>query len=92
MSTRPITRRLNDAMGTAQGHGLGKTQPACETQRQDPLSLPSGLVTQLRAKHFKEVLNGLVQEEIREIADSWRPNTPNNLEGNLVTMIKVLED
>ena len=56
-----------DAMGTSQGHGLGETQPACETQRQhskDPLSLPSGPVTRLRAKHFKEALNGLVQEEV----------------------------
>ncbi|XP_075657334.1 uncharacterized protein LOC142627371 [Castanea sativa] len=28
----------------------------------DPLSLPSGPITRLRAKRFKEVLNGLVQE------------------------------
>ena len=45
-----------------------------------------------RAKCFKEELNGLVQEEVGEIADSWRPKTPNKLEGNLVTMIKVVED
>jgi hypothetical protein len=29
---------------------------------QDPLSLPSGPITRLRAKHFKEALNGLIQE------------------------------
>ena len=62
-----------DAMGMTQGHGYRETQPACETQRQhskDPLSLPNGLVTRLRAKHFKEALNVLVQEEVGEIADS----------------------
>jgi hypothetical protein len=29
---------------------------------QDPLSLPSGPITRLKAKHFKEALNGLIQE------------------------------
>jgi hypothetical protein len=29
---------------------------------QDPLSLPSGPITRLRAKRFKEELNGLIQE------------------------------
>jgi hypothetical protein len=29
---------------------------------QDPLSLPSGPISRLRAKHFKESLNGLIQE------------------------------
>jgi hypothetical protein len=29
---------------------------------QDPLSLPSGPITRLRAKRFKEALNGLIQE------------------------------
>jgi hypothetical protein len=29
---------------------------------QDPLSLPSGSITRLRAKRFKEALNGLIQE------------------------------
>ena len=29
---------------------------------QDPLSLPSGPIIRLRAKHFKEALNGLIQE------------------------------
>jgi hypothetical protein len=28
----------------------------------DPLSLPSGPITRLRAKRFKEALNGLIQE------------------------------
>ena len=82
-------------MGTTHGYGLREIQLACETQRQhskDPLSLLSGRVTSLRGKHFKKALNGLVQEEVGEIADSWKPNTPNKLEGNLVTIIKVLED
>jgi hypothetical protein len=29
---------------------------------QDPLSLPSGPITRLRAKRFKEALNGLIQK------------------------------
>jgi hypothetical protein len=29
---------------------------------QDPLSLPSGPITRLRAKRFKEALTGLIQE------------------------------
>jgi hypothetical protein len=29
---------------------------------QDPLSLPIGPITRLRAEHFKEALNGLIQE------------------------------
>jgi hypothetical protein len=29
---------------------------------QNPLSLPSGPITRLRAKRFKEALNGLIQE------------------------------
>jgi len=33
---------------------------------QDPLSLPSGPITRLRAKRFKEALNGLIQEKRKE--------------------------
>jgi hypothetical protein len=29
---------------------------------QDPLSFPSGTITRLRAKPFKEAINGLIQE------------------------------
>ena len=82
----------NDAMCMGQrrglgGYGLRETQPTCGTQRQDskdPLSLPSSPVTRLKAKRFKEALNRLIQEEVGEIADSWRPNILNKLEGNLV--------
>ena len=66
-----------------------------ETQRQhshDPLSLPSGPITRLRAKRFKEVLNRLIQH-IGEMANAWRPDiSPNQIQGSLVTMIKVLEE
>ena len=60
-------------MGATQGHEVGETQLACRTQRQhlkDPLSLPSGRVTRLRAKRFKEALKGLVQQEVGKIVDS----------------------
>jgi hypothetical protein len=35
---------------------------------QDLLSLPSGPITRLRAKRFKEALNGLIQENGAEVA------------------------
>ena len=69
--------------------GLGKTQGQ---NLRDPLSLPSGPITRLRAKRFKEALNGLVQH-IGEMANTWRPDiSPNQIQGSLITMVKVLEE
>jgi hypothetical protein len=42
---------------------------------QDPLSLPSGPIIRLRAKRFKEALNGLIQENG---ADSKKTNMGSN--------------
>jgi hypothetical protein len=57
---------------------------------QDPLSLPSGPITRLRAKRFKEALNGLIQENW---ADSKKSNKmgSNNNQG-LVHVIKAIEE
>jgi hypothetical protein len=56
---------------------------------QDPLSLPSGPITRLRAKRFKEALNGLIQENG---VDSKKTNVgPNNDQG-LVHVIKAIDE
>ena len=69
--------------------GLDETQGQ---RSRDPLSLPSGPITRLRAKRFKEALNGLVQH-IGEMANTWRPDiSPNQIQGSLITMVKVLEE
>ncbi|KAI3453490.1 hypothetical protein Pfo_010153 [Paulownia fortunei] len=76
--------------------GLGRTQGQ---QLHDPLSLPSGPITRFRAKHFKEVLYGLIQQ-VGEMPNTWGPNMspnpfqiiPNQIEGNLVTMISIFEE
>jgi hypothetical protein len=56
---------------------------------QDPLSLPSGPITRLRAKHFKEALNGLIRENG---VDSKKTKMgPNNDQG-LVHVIKAIDE
>ena len=56
---------------------------------QDPLSLPSGPITRLRAKHFKEALNGLIQEIW---ADSKKTKMGLNNNQGLVHIIKAIEE
>ncbi|KAI3469143.1 hypothetical protein Pfo_025806 [Paulownia fortunei] len=76
--------------------GIGRTQ---DRQLHDPLSLPSGPITRFRAKHFKEALYGLIQQ-VGEMPNTWGPNMspnsfqiiPNQIEGNLVTIISVFEE
>ncbi|KAI3465703.1 hypothetical protein Pfo_022366 [Paulownia fortunei] len=68
-------------------------------QLHDPLSLPSGPITRFRAKRFKEALYGLIQQ-VGEMPNTWGPNMsptpfqiiPNQIEGNLVTMISGFEE
>jgi hypothetical protein len=56
---------------------------------QDLLSLPSGPITRLRAKRFKEALNGLIQENG---VDSKKTKMgPNNDQG-LVHVIKAIDE
>jgi hypothetical protein len=56
---------------------------------QDPLSLPSGPITRLRAKRFKEALNGLIQENW---ADSKKAKMGSNNNQGLVHVIKAIEE
>jgi hypothetical protein len=54
---------------------------------QDPLSLPSGPITRLRAKRFKEALNWLIQENV---ANSKKTKMGSNNNQGLVHVIKAV--
>ena len=70
-------------------HGLGGIQGQ---HPHDPLSVPIGPITRLRAKRFKEALNGLIQEVWAQ-ANSWRPIEHGGCfhQGSM-TMIRILEE
>lgn len=69
--------------------GLGGTQGQ---RPRDPLGLLIGPITRLRAKRFKEVLNGLIQEVWTQV-NSWRPNELGpRYHQRSITMIGVLEE
>jgi hypothetical protein len=53
------------------------------------LSLPSGRITRLRAKHFKEAINGLIQENW---ADSKMIKMGSINNQGLVHVIKAIEE
>ena len=55
-------------------HGLGRTQGQ---QAHDPLSLPNGAITKLRAKRFKEAVNGLIQQ-VGDTTKTWGPHIISN--------------
>jgi hypothetical protein len=61
------------------------------TTSKDLIQVPIGLVTRARAKKFKDVLNGLIQELWAQ-ANSWRPieHDPQRQQ-RIVTLIQVLE-
>jgi len=74
------------------GNGVGHVDHTCGNGAevaQDLLSLPSGPITRLRAKHFKEALNGLIQENW---ADSKKTNMGSNNNQGLVHVIKTIEE
>ena len=57
----------------------------------DPIQVPIGPVTRARAKKFKELLNGLIQEAWAQ-ANSWRPIEQDPREPQrIVNLIQVLE-
>ena len=57
----------------------------------DPVQVPIGPVTRARAKKFKELLNGLIQEAWAQ-ANSWRPIEQDPREPQrIVNLIQVLE-
>jgi len=61
------------------------------TASKDLVQVPIGPVTTARAKKFKDVLNGLIQELWAQ-ANSWRPikHDPRGQQ-RIVTLIQVLE-
>jgi hypothetical protein len=61
------------------------------TTSKDLVQVPIGPVTRTRAKKFKDVLNGLIQELWAQ-ANSWRPieHDPPGQQ-RIVTLIQVLE-
>jgi hypothetical protein len=61
------------------------------TTLKDLVQVPIGPVTRARAKKFKDVLNGLIQELWAQ-ANSWRPieHDPHGQQ-RIVTLIQVLE-
>jgi hypothetical protein len=61
------------------------------TASKDLIQVPIGPVTRARAKKFKDVLNGLIQELWAQ-ANSWRPNEHDPRgQQRIVTLIQVLE-
>ena len=56
---------------------------------QNPLLLPSGPITRLRAKRFKEALNGLIQENL---VDSKKTKMSSNNNQGLVHVSKASEE
>jgi hypothetical protein len=61
------------------------------TTSKDLVQVPIGPVTRARAKKFKDVLNGLIQELWAQ-ANSWRPIEHDPREQQrIVTLIQVLE-
>jgi hypothetical protein len=61
------------------------------TTSKDLVQVPIGPVTRARAKKFKDVLNGLIQELWAQ-ANSWRPigHDPPGQQ-RIITLIQVLE-
>jgi hypothetical protein len=87
VSTSPISLKTCDA---SQGAGHAKhTHGNGAEFAQDPLSLPSGPITRLRAKRFKEALNGLIQEN--RVDSKKTKMGPNNDQG-LVHVIKAIDE
>ena len=81
---------LNPSIDVNQGAGLVDHTLADEDEFvQDPLSLPNGPITRLRAKRFKEALNGLIQEIW---TDSKKTKMRSNANQGLVHIIKAIEE
>ena len=57
----------------------------------DSLSLPSGPITRLRAKRFKEALNGLIHENWADFEKMKTKLDPNTNQG-LVHVIQAIEE
>ena len=82
LRTNPFQEEGNDAIHV-------------NTTPRDQVQVPIGPVTRARAKKFKEVLNGLIQEAWAQVnqANSWRTieHDPSEQQG-IINMIHVLEE
>lgn len=87
LRTNPSQEGENDANQGA-GHADHTHGNGAEFA-QDRLSLPSGPITRLRAKRFKEALNGLIQEKW---ADSKKTKMGSNNNQDLVHVIKAIAE
>jgi hypothetical protein len=87
LRTNPSQEGENDANQGA-GHD-NHTHGNGAKFAQDPLSLPSGPIIRLRAKRFKEALNGLIQENG---ADSKKTKMGSNNNQGLVHVIKAIDE
>jgi hypothetical protein len=85
--------KKNSARGIKINQDVTKTSRDGDqgTTSKDLIQVPIGLVTRARAKKFKDVLNGLIQE-LWDQANSWRPIEPDpQRQQRIVTLIQVLE-
>jgi hypothetical protein len=92
LRTNPSQEGKNDAnqgAGLVRDQGAGLVEHTHGNGVQDPLSLPSGPITRLRAKRFKEALNGLIQESWADFENTKMGS--NNNQG-LVHVIRASEE
>jgi hypothetical protein len=85
-----VSRRNVDRLVEGHSTSLG-TDGDQGTTSKDLVQVPIGPVTRARAKKFKDVLNGLIQELWAQ-ANSWRPieHDPRGQQ-RIITLIQVLE-
>jgi hypothetical protein len=90
LRANPSQEGENDANQGA-GHANHTRGPITSGAKfaQDPLSLPSGPITRLRAKRFKEALNGLILESG---ANSKKTKMGSNNNQGLVHVIKAIDE
>jgi hypothetical protein len=87
LRANPSQKGENDAN---QGAGHANHARGNEVEvTQDPLSLPSGPITRLRAKRFKEALNRLIEENG---ANSKKTKMGSNNNQGLVHVIKAIDE
>ena len=93
LRTNPSQEGENDAIQGAEyaedERGADHTHGSGDKFAQDPLSLSSGPITRLRAKHFKEALIGLIQEKWADCEKMKTKMGPNDNQG-LVHVIKAI--